>query len=128
IDQRVRKILHAKYWAGLNNYKPVSLTNLQQDVDRPLSNVVQEQLYEHAVTVARNKGNLIPFRNLDTLSIASVAIGTGPNSIFQQTLGNYAPVTKFSIKDRFAPDTTFTKLISKLQDHDVVVVSVHGMN
>src|SRR5690606_18052874 len=40
----------------------------------------------------------------------------------------YAPVTKFSIKDRFAPDTAFTKLISKLQDHDVVVVSVHGMN
>ncbi|PKV63371.1 beta-glucosidase-like glycosyl hydrolase [Pontibacter ramchanderi] len=128
IDQRVRKILHAKYWAGLNNYKPVSLTNLQQDVDRPLSNVVQEQLYEHAVTVARNKGNFIPFRNLDTLSIASVAIGTGPNSVFQQTLGNYAPTTKFTIKDRFAPDSAFTKLIPKLQDHDVVVVSVHGLN
>ncbi|MHC2991612.1 glycosyl hydrolase, partial [Pontibacter sp. HJ8] len=128
IDQRVRKILHAKYWAGLNKYKPVSLTNLQEEIDRPLSNLVQEQLYENAVTMVRNKGNLVPFRNLDTLRIASVAIGVGSNNAFQQTMDNYAPVSNFTIRDRFAPDSAFTKLITKLQDHNVVVVSLHGLN
>ncbi|MCJ8165820.1 serine hydrolase [Pontibacter sp. E15-1] len=128
VDQRVRKILHAKYWAGLNYYKPVSLTNLEQEIDRPLSNVVQEQLYEHSVTVVRNQGNLLPFRNLDTLSIASVAIGAPAGNVFQETLGNYAPISKFSIPDRFAPDSAFTKVITKLKDNDLVVVSIHNMN
>ncbi|MDX5422102.1 MAG: serine hydrolase [Hymenobacteraceae bacterium] len=128
VDLRAKKILHAKYWAGLNKYKPVNLDNLQEEVDRPLSAVVQEQLYEHAVTVVQNKNSLLPFRNLDTLSIASVAIGVTGNNQFQETLGNYAPINKFSISDRFASDTTFTSIIPKLKDNDVVVVSIHNMN
>lgn len=128
IDQRVRKILHAKYWAGLNNYKPVKLANLQQDLDRPSSEVLQEQLYEHAVTVVENEKNLLPLRNLDTLSIASVAVGASEGNVFQQTLSNYAPVQHFTIPDRFAPDTAFTNLIPKLANHDLVIVSIHNMN
>ncbi len=128
VDQHVRKILRAKYWAGLNKYRPVVLENLQEEIDRPLSAVVQEQLYEHSVTVARNKGALLPFRNLDTLSIASVAIGAPVGNVFQETLGNYAPVNRFTIPDRFAPDSAFTKVIPKLKDNDLVVVSIHNMN
>ncbi|TPE43772.1 glycosyl hydrolase [Pontibacter mangrovi] len=128
IDHRVRKILHAKYWAGLNKYKPVALDNLQQDLERPASRVVQEQLYEHAVTVVENEGNLIPFRNLDTLSIASVAVGASVNNTFQEVMGNYAPVNTFTIPDRFAPDSAFTNIIPQLEQNDVVVVSIHGMN
>ncbi|MCC9168904.1 glycoside hydrolase family 3 N-terminal domain-containing protein [Pontibacter harenae] len=128
VNHRVKKILHAKYWAGLNNYKPVELQNLQEEIDRPISTVVQEQLYEHAVTVLQNKDGLLPFRYLDTLKIASVAVGVTEKNKFQETLGYYAPVTKFAISDRFAPDTSFTSIIPKLKDHDVVVVSIHNMN
>ncbi len=126
--QRVRKVLHAKYWVGLNNYKPVNLTNLNQEMERPLARVVQEKLYEQAVTVVENRNNLIPFRNLDTLSIASIAVGVAPDNRFQEILGNYAPVTKFSISDRFAPDSVFTKIIPQIADHDLIVVSIHNMN
>lgn len=128
IDQRVRKILHAKYWAGLNKYKPVKLDNLQEEIDRPISHVIQEQLYENAVTVVENKNNLLPFRNLDTLSIASVAVGASKHNVFQETLGNYAPVNSFTIPDRYAPDSSFTRIIPQLANNDVVVVSIHGMN
>ncbi|WP_250419121.1 MULTISPECIES: glycoside hydrolase family 3 N-terminal domain-containing protein [Pontibacter] len=128
LNQRVRKILHAKYWVGLNNYKPVQLANLKQDMARPLASVVQEQLYEQAITVVENKNNLLPFRNLDTLSIASVAVGVAPDNKFQEILGNYAPVAKFSISDRFAPDSAFTNIIPQLAGHDVVLVSIHNMN
>lgn len=128
VDEHVKKILHAKYWAGLNKYKPIDLTNLLEEVDRPLSNVLQEQLYEHSVTIARNKDNLLPFRHLDTMQIASVAIGAKPHNVFQETLGNYAPVKSFTIKNRYAPDSSFTNIIPKLKDYDVVVVSIHNMN
>ena len=128
VDQHVRKILHTKYWAGLNNPKPVSLDNLSEEIARPVSTVVQEQLYNHAVTVVRNKDSLLPFRTLDTLSIASVAVGVTEVNKFQETLGYYAPVSKFAISDRFAPDSAFAKIIPKLKDNNVVVVSIHNMN
>ncbi|WP_439880194.1 glycoside hydrolase family 3 N-terminal domain-containing protein [Pontibacter sp. MBLB2868] len=128
VDLHVRKILHAKYWAGLNNSKPVALANLQEEIDRPLSSVVQEQLYDHAVTIVQNKDRLLPFKNLDTLSIASVAVGVTEYNKFQETLGYYAPINKFSISDRFAPDTAFMKIIPKIKDNNVVVVSIHNMN
>ncbi|WP_245842531.1 glycoside hydrolase family 3 N-terminal domain-containing protein [Pontibacter ummariensis] len=128
VDRHVAKILHAKYWAGLNNYKPISLENLQEEVDRPVSAVLQEQLYEHAVTVVQNKDDLLPFRYLDTLSIASVAIGVTEHNSFQRTLSSYAPINQFSISDRFAPDSSFTRIIPQLKDNDVVVVSIHNMN
>ncbi|MFD2514518.1 glycoside hydrolase family 3 N-terminal domain-containing protein [Pontibacter locisalis] len=128
VDLHVRKILHAKYWAGLNNPKPVELANLQEEIDRPLSNVVQEQLYDHAVTVVQNKDKLLPFRNLDTLNIASVAVGVTEFNKFQETLGYYSPVKKFAISDRFAADTAFQRIIPKIKDSDVVVVSIHNMN
>ncbi|RAU82237.1 glycosyl hydrolase [Pontibacter arcticus] len=128
VDQRIRKVLHAKYWAGLNKYKPVALANLKKDVDRPISTVIQEQLYEHAVTVLKNKNNLLPLRNLDTLSIASVAIGVTENNPFQEILGSYAAVKKFAVSDRFAPDSVFTGILPKLENSNVVVVSIHNMN
>ncbi len=128
VYQRVRKILHAKYWVGLNRYKPVQLANLQEEIDRPMSKVVQEQLYEHSITVVRNKDSFLPFRNLDTLSIASVAVGAPAGNVFQKTLGNYAPITNFVIPNRMAPDSAFYKIIPELRDHDVVVVSIHNMN
>jgi len=128
VEQHVRKILHAKYWAGLSMYKPVELANLKEDMDRPISNVIQEELYEHSITVVENSNNLLPFRNLDTLSIASVAVGVPANNTFQETLGSYAPVDKFTIPDRYAQDSAFFKIIPQLKNNDVVVVSIHNMN
>src|SRR5688572_10685901 len=68
LDLRVKKILSAKYFAGLNNYKPIETKNLNAEIDKPVSSVVQQAIYERATTVVRNKGNLLPFRNLDTVS------------------------------------------------------------
>ena len=128
VEQHVRKILHAKYWAGLSKYKPIDLAGLKEDMDRPVSNVIQEELYEHSITVVENSDSLLPFRNLDTLNIASVAIGVKADNTFQETLSNYAPVDKFTIPNRFAPDSAFFKIIPQLKNNDVVVVSIHNMN
>jgi beta-N-acetylhexosaminidase len=128
IDNRVNKILRAKYWSGLNAYKPVNLRNLIDDVDRPVSLAVQQQLYENAVTMVANKNDLLPFRMLDTTRFASVSIGFNPENTLQRTLSNYAPFTHFQVPDRFAHDSVFTRISGKLRDHNVVVVSLHGLN
>ncbi|GAA4315349.1 glycoside hydrolase family 3 N-terminal domain-containing protein [Nibribacter koreensis] len=127
IEVRVRKILHAKYWAGLNQYKPIDLENLSKDLSGPASMVLQQQLYEQAVTVVANKDNLLPFRVLDTVQFASVSIGEGYNNHFTRTLDKYAPFKKFSVSSRFAPDSVFTAIRKNLDSADVVIVTLHDL-
>jgi beta-N-acetylhexosaminidase len=128
LDFRVRKILHAKYWAGLNAYKPVVLPGLTEDLRRPASTLVQQQLYEQSVTLVSNGDSLLPFRALDTISFASVSIGTRPDNQFTRTLKKYAPVAAFNIPVRYPSDSTYLKIESGLEKHDVIIVSLHNLN
>ena len=129
VDYRVKKMLHAKFWAGLNAYKPVELANLTEDLNRPVSSLIQQQLYEHSVTIVSNKANFLPFRTLDTLNFAAVSFGTREENTLVKTLQKYAPVTVYSAPHRAsANDSAFSRLYRNLQSHNVVVVSVHGIN
>ena len=134
VAQSIRKILKTKYWVGLNrrtavdpaNFRPDRLAN--QALERPDAYVVQQQLYEHATTVVRNERNLLPFRHLDTLRVASVTIGAGPGNEFQRTMARYVPLATFPVADRYAPDSVLTKLLPELRPFNVIIVSYHGMN
>lgn len=128
VDYRIRKVLHAKYWAGLNHYKPVETKNLTEDLNRPVSKIIQQQLYEHSVTVVTNKDNFLPFRTLDTVSFASVAFGSRPDNIFTKTLQKYAPVTAYEAPLRPTDDSAYVQLFRSLQAHNVVIVSIHKIN
>ncbi len=128
LDLRVKKILKAKYFAGLNKYKPIVTANLRAEIDKPISGVLQQEIYEQATTVVKNKDNLLPFRKLETTKFVSITIGTTADNQFTRTLDNYAPFTKFNVPDRFAPDSIFDKFYPKLEGKDVILVSIHGMN
>jgi beta-N-acetylhexosaminidase len=128
IDARVRKILHAKYWAGLNNYQPINLTHLKEELNRPRSRSVQHKLYEQSITLVANHGNVLPFREIDTTRYAHVSIGTRPDNTFTETLQRYAPFATYNVRERYVPDSVLINLRKKLGSYDVVVVSIHSLN
>ena len=127
VDQRVRKILRAKFWAGLNKYRPIDVPHLMESLNRPLSRMVRQQIYEHAVTVVKNEDDLLPFQHLDTLRIAAVAIGSDADT-YQEIMGKYQNGPVYAVPNRYAPDSTFARISSRLAPYNVVVVSLHNMN
>ncbi|KAA9332299.1 serine hydrolase [Hymenobacter busanensis] len=128
VDQRVRKILRAKFWAGLNRPQPVDVAGLMQNLDRPLARAVQQDIYEHAATVVRNEDDILPFAHLDTLRMASITIGAPTGNEFGQMMQNYMPCAVYSVPNRYAPDSTFERLLPKLAAYNTVVVSLHNLN
>ncbi|WP_345113239.1 glycoside hydrolase family 3 N-terminal domain-containing protein [Hymenobacter algoricola] len=128
IDGRVRKILRAKFWAGLNRYQPIDQATLTADLNRPMSRTVQQQIYEHAVTVVKNQDDLLPFHRLDTLRIATITVGTETGSTFGTIMNKYQGGAVYAVDNRYAPDSTFERIASRLTPYNVVVVSLHGMN
>jgi beta-N-acetylhexosaminidase len=128
LDTRVKKILRAKYWAGLNHYHPVNLTRLRDSLNQAEGRVLAQTIFEHAVTVVKNDDKLLPFQRLDTLRLAAITIGTAPEGPYATIFNKYQPGPVYAVTDRYAPDSTFTRIQARLGDANVVVVSLHQMN
>ena len=124
IDARCRKVLAAKAWAGLDNYKPVVLANLTKDLNTPQARLLSRQLTEAAVTLLRNPAALLPLRKLDTLRIASVSVGANSVTDFQRMLGKYTAVRHFTLPAK-ATDAEIKKVMAALQGYNMVIAGLH---
>lgn len=127
IEKRVRKLLQAKYFVGLNKYKPVNTKNLYKDLNTAQANLLREKLYQQAVTVVKNADNLLPFIKIDSVKFASVAIGANKFNDFQRILSKYAKFDNHLIGKNEA-EASFTKIAEKVAKADVIVVSLHGID
>ncbi len=128
VDARCRKILIAKSWAGLNNYKPIELKNLVEDLNTPQANLINRKLVEASLTVLRNRNDLLPLRRLDTLKIASLSLGYKDVPCrFQSMLSNYAPVAHYGI-DRDASRAEADTVLKKLSAYNLVIVGINNTN
>jgi beta-glucosidase-like glycosyl hydrolase/CubicO group peptidase (beta-lactamase class C family) len=117
LAQSVKKILHYKFKAGLNNYKPIEGINLYNDLNPKSNETLQYELYENAVTVVKNDGNILPIKNLNQ-KIAYVKLGDDTNSSFVSTLKKYTEVTEVS-------DANIDSLMVKLTDYETVIIGYH---
>lgn len=124
ITRRVKKILQAKYWVGLNECQSVDTTNLYKDLNAPEEALLSHKIYESAVTVLRNKKDILPLQNLDTLSIASMIMGDSINNVFDAQLKLYAPVNSYTAAS-IADKEYFDFLLESFEPYDVVIIGLH---
>ncbi|MFI5134608.1 MAG: glycoside hydrolase family 3 N-terminal domain-containing protein, partial [Chitinophagales bacterium] len=127
INIRVRKILQAKYWCGLNHFQPIELKHLYDDLNSLQAQFLKQQIIEKSLVLARNKNQFIPIQRLDTFHFAAVAIGDTMQNDFQEILSNYSRVKHFSIPKN-ASEKKFDDLIDSLKHYNGVFISLHGMS
>ena len=121
LSHSVKKILMAKFKVGLNDYKPVGLYNLSKDLNRIEDDVLYETLLESAITVVKNKNNVLPLRDLQTKTIAYVALGDDIGSPFYDELKKYTKIHHIKAEK-------LDGLISKLQNYNTVILGFHKSN
>ncbi|MCL6266255.1 glycoside hydrolase family 3 N-terminal domain-containing protein [Flagellimonas myxillae] len=95
----VKKILMAKYKAGLHDYKPVELEHLYEDLNTVDNDALYEEAMENAITVVKNNFSLLPIKKLENKKIAYVHFGDASGLPFLQTLKQYSEVTAIQAKD-----------------------------
>ncbi|WP_375241886.1 glycoside hydrolase family 3 N-terminal domain-containing protein [Lacinutrix sp.] len=117
----VKKVLQAKYKVGLNNYKPISLLNLSEDLNRLNDDMLYEELMEQSITIARDTSNILPLRHLETKKIAYVKLGDDDGSTFLNTLKKYTQIHEVKAD-------VLSDLIVKLQNYNTVIVGFHKSN
>lgn len=60
LDLSVRKVLAAKSWVGVDQNRIVDVARISEVVGSPESDSIAQSICDHAVTLLRNKGGLIP--------------------------------------------------------------------
>lgn len=133
IEEKVRKVLLAKYNLGLSNLKPVELTHLTQDLNSQTKNI-REDVARQAITLLRlTQPNT--FRNdFFTLpltrqkKIAYIAFGENIHQTLANRLKNDLNADVYQIKysDAIGKAGTVVKLVEQGR-YDAVVIGFHNI-
>ena len=122
-DARVKKVLAAKYWAGLNHYHEISTEHLTEDLNRPAAKELVQQLSDAAVTLL--KGDAGSLRLNPFQKTAFVSIGVTQTTIFQQELSKFYPFNSFFLVGKNSPADELKALLETLQEYTQVYVSIN---
>lgn len=125
IDHKCLKVLRAKEWAGLGRKQVVDPRGIVADLNTGGARAVRRSLYEGAITLLRNRDNLLPIAAADSLRIASLVIGDTVGSLFQRQLDRFARIDRFAC-DKSLPRDSIASVLRALEGYDLVIASVHG--
>ena len=121
LARSVKKILAAKYKAGLYDYQPILESGLHEELNSVDNDMIYESAIEKAITVVKNQYDLIGLTNLENKKIAYVKLGDSDSDSFINALNKYTEVTPVSARD-------INTLKRKLSEFNLVIVGFHKDN
>lgn len=120
LEESVKKILMAKYWAGLNKFKPISTEGLTEDLNDAESKTITQEIFEEATTLVKNQDNILPIVKLQNKKFAWLGLGDGDKDTYFEYLRKYVEVDKIDLSQSFT--------VNDLDAYDYVFISVHQLN
>ena len=122
-EARVKKILAAKYWAGLNNYHPTSIDHLVADLNRPAEQQLVQQLSDAAVTLL--KGDAASLQMDPVAKTAIVSIGVISPTVFQQELSRWYANSRIFMIRKNTPVSDLSSLHEALKQYSQIYISIN---
>jgi beta-N-acetylhexosaminidase len=122
IDESVKKILTAKYWAGLNIKTTVDENNVVAEVNRPESNALIQQLADASMTLLSGREYIQQLTPVKRTVIINV--GTPDPTTFQKELAMLYKNSVYYNLDKNANANAIAKVISDIRMEDQVIVGI----
>jgi beta-N-acetylhexosaminidase len=121
LDNRVKKVLAFKYDAGLHTVQPATGETPLEKLNTLEAKLLQNDLFEHSVTVIRDDDRILPIKTLDNTTFASLSIGERKENDFAHYLDKYA---RFDHYELHQPGQDTTELIEALSHYDIIVAGI----
>lgn len=126
INLKCRRVLAAKFWAGLNKKQVLNSKNLLAELNSPNAELLKIKMIEASLTLLENQDKLIPIDRLDTLKIAAISVGENTTTAFQNMLANYTKVDFYNLSDKFT-ESDLDEIKSKLKSYNLVIAGIHSL-
>ena len=126
IDEKVRKMLYAKFEYGLAARQPIDLHNLTADLNKDIPNL-RQRVAEEAITLLKNENRAIfPLQPGTNRRVAYVAIGPSQdNALAARMRKDYGAHTYF-FSNRLDENAANALIQFMIGQYDVVVAGVHS--
>jgi beta-glucosidase-like glycosyl hydrolase/CubicO group peptidase (beta-lactamase class C family) len=124
IDEKVKKVLYAKYQLGLNHAQVIDTANLVNDLNAK-TDAIRAQVARNTVTVMNNKTGMLPLMN--TKHIAYVGIGANDRNVFGNRLKNELNADTYYLSYRDSTDQS-SQILQAIQSkqYDKVIIGIHN--
>ncbi|MFT3949254.1 MAG: glycoside hydrolase family 3 N-terminal domain-containing protein [Agriterribacter sp.] len=134
IDERVKKVLRAKYQYGLSNLQPVNTIKLADDLNAQTLQI-SKSIAENAITTLKNDDNIIPLvvpqktkKTDKDYKIAYLGLGINTDNTFARRMrADYnADAFYFNYKEDVTRIATIAALLKTR--YDIIIVGLHNFN
>ncbi len=125
LDKKVRKILRFKQHYNIHRTKKINIRGIQKNLHNDFAKHNIRAIAKEAVTLVKNKNQILPLKRIDTLNIATVATGASTKQPFQKMLDRYGQHSHFQVPKK-GRQQQFDSLLNRLKNHNLVIVSVHN--
>ncbi len=127
LAKSVKRILHSKYKMGLViTPSPIELFNIREDINSYNSKTLKRHLIENALTLVRNEGATLPFKNYQPDSMATVSVGATRLTAFQSAFNNFGVYNHFNLPNVFTEGKK-AEMLQYLSKKMIVIVGLHDM-
>ena len=124
LNERVKKVLRAKYKAGLGFYKPVDLSKITAELNSSAGEMLKDELLAKSLTLLANKDSIVPIKN--SLETATLCIGASQKTSFQTEL------ERFGISTHYQSGASIVgkqgEKYAALEKYKQVVVAIYNIN
>lgn len=127
LEPRVKKVLRAKYQLGLRQFEPLSTDSLRERLNTDEALLLKRKLLINALTMVRNPNDLVPFRQLEGINMASLSINASKATPFQERLQEYKKMPTLQC-GKAPSDREQARLIAELGKADIAIVGLHDMS
>ncbi|TAF76447.1 MAG: glycosyl hydrolase [Bacteroidetes bacterium] len=127
LNVSIKKILAAKYKAGLTQTPFIDTLNIYNELNHSHSKAIRQLLYEKALTVLKNEKNIVPIKEVAMHSFASIKVTNNKQVDYDEMFDNYAQFTHFYIA-KTASQSEFDAKLDSLAKFSRVVFSIHELN
>lgn len=132
IDESVRRVLAAKYDLGLVKQRITPVDAIDMSVAGRQSLELAREIAEHAVTLVRNDGNLVPLSSLKPdARIFNLAITNGDDRLvvagpFVAAMTRGGRKMETVVLDDRSSDDEVRKALARAKRADIVIASLYG--
>ncbi|MEO5787611.1 MAG: glycoside hydrolase family 3 N-terminal domain-containing protein [Gelidibacter sp.] len=117
----VKKILAAKFDAGLNAFKPIETKGLFEDLNEPINAKLYNEAIASAVTVIQNLDDQLPLDKNVKENIAFIKLGNGSADAFVKALKSRVRISDIS-------NLSNEKLLEEIKKYDRIIIGYHRQN
>ncbi len=127
LDASVRRILAAKSWAGIDRNRFVDVARVSDVVGSPEADSIAQSICDHAVTLLRNKGDIIPLLRPRKIHIVTLTneyssqVGQEVHRVLQLR----HPLTTLTHLFEESREDDIATLLRSLKNADAVVLAVY---